>query len=242
MGSTWSKQPNHTTFPFSNFQIAYFASMKKTTLLLFLSFVAMVAVAQPFRKEIDDFLRADSAAAPAKGQILFVGSSSFTYWKDVQAYFPDYKILNRGFGGSSLPDVIRYANDVILPYQPKQVVIYCGENDFAVANPPSVDTVFERFKTLYQIIRKGLGNVPIAFVSIKPSPSRWHLQESFVAANRRIKDFLQKDRAAVYVDVHNAMLLSDGNVDPALFVGDRLHMNPNGYAIWKRLIGPILVQ
>lgn len=216
--------------------------MKKCTLLLLLSFVAFVSVAQPFRKEIDAFLKADSTAPPDKGQILFVGSSSFTYWKDVQTYFPDHKILNRGFGGSSLPDVIRYANDVILPYQPKQVVIYCGENDFAVANPPSLDTVFERFKTLYQIIRKGLGNVPIAFVSIKPSPSRWHLQESFVAANRLIRDFLQKDSAAVYIDVHNAMLLSDGTVDPSLFVADKLHMNPNGYAIWKRLLAPVLIK
>ncbi len=204
--------------------------------------VVIASHAQPFRKEINDFLKADSIAAPAKGQILFVGSSSFTFWKDVQSYFPEHTILNRGFGGSSLPDVIRYAQEVIIPYRPKQIVIYCGENDFAVTNPPPVDTVLARFKTLYTIIRKELGNVPIAFVSIKPSPSRWNLEDRFVEANKQIKAFLATQPVSTYVDVHTAMLLPDGNVDPSLFIGDRLHMNPSGYAIWKRILAPVLLK
>jgi lysophospholipase L1-like esterase len=216
--------------------------MKKWICSMVVLCVVIASHAQPFRKEINDFLKADSIAAPAKGQILFVGSSSFTFWKDVQSYFPEHTILNRGFGGSSLPDVIRYAQEVIIPYRPKQIVIYCGENDFAVTNPPPVDTVLARFKTLYTIIRKELGNIPIAFVSIKPSPSRWNLEDRFVEANKQIKAFLATQPASTYVDVHTAMLLPDGNVDPSLFIGDRLHMNPSGYAIWKRILAPVLLK
>lgn len=220
----------------------YLSGMKKTGLLFILLAITTIAAAQTaFRKEIDAFLRADSVAMPAKGQILFVGSSSFTFWKDVKTYFPNYPIINRGFGGSSLLDLIRYADDIIIPYAPKQIVIYCGENDIADAwGRVTTDTVAGRFKTLMSIIRKKLRKVPVVFVSIKPSPSRWKMETDFVKANQLIKEYLSSDKRAVFVNVHEAMLLADGSVNPALFIKDNLHMNANGYAIWQKIIEPVL--
>ncbi|HEY1009784.1 MAG TPA: G-D-S-L family lipolytic protein, partial [Daejeonella sp.] len=136
--------------------------MKYTTRLLVcflfvqLSSLSLSAQQNPrFYKDIQAFKKQDSISAPPKNAILFVGSSSFTGWKDVQTYFPEYPIINRGFGGSSLTDVIRYTNDIIIPYQPKQVVVYCGENDFTVTGV-NADTVYNRFKTLFELIRKDL--------------------------------------------------------------------------------------
>src|SRR5437870_5399481 len=103
----------------------------------------------PFWNDIQNFKKQDSIHFPLKNAILFICSSSFTKWTDVQDYFPGYTIINRGFGGSTLLDVIRYAYDVILPYQPKQVVIYCGENDLAASDTVSATDVVQRFKTLF---------------------------------------------------------------------------------------------
>lgn len=220
--------------------------MKKPVLLFILIIIATVAFTQtatPFRKEIDAFLKADSIAWPEKKQILFVGSSSFTFWKDIKDYFPAYPIINRGFGGSSLPDLIRYANEIIIPYVPKQIIIYCGENDIADVwdkNRITPDTVLLRFKALMSMIRKKLGKVPVVFVSIKPSPSRWKMEADFVKANQLIKDYLRRDRRALYLNVHDAMLLPDGSVNSELFVKDNLHMNAKGYAIWQKIIEPVL--
>jgi hypothetical protein len=108
----------------------------------------------PFWDEVQNFKKQDSLHFPAKNQILFVGSSSFRKWTDVQNYFPGYKIINRGFGGSSLPDVIRYAEDIIFPYHPKQILIYCGDNDLAASDTVSATTVFIRFQQLFTFIRK----------------------------------------------------------------------------------------
>ena len=105
--------------------------LKQIIFFLVLLSIGFFAKAQPFAKEIAAFKKQDSLSFPGTGKILFVGSSSFTLWKDVQQYFPEYPIINRGFGGSSLTDLIRYAPDVIFPYDPRQIVIYCGENDFA---------------------------------------------------------------------------------------------------------------
>src|SRR5215813_8439521 len=107
--------------------------MRKEQLLILFLLVASVTQAQnpPFWDDIQAFKKEDSAHFPGTGKILFVGSSSFARWKDVQKDFPAYPIINRGFGGSSLTDVIRYKDDVIFKYKPKQIVIYCGENDLA---------------------------------------------------------------------------------------------------------------
>ena len=130
--------------------------MLRTFLPLLTTLAFTNCLAQPFAGEIHEFKKQDSMQFPPANAILFVGSSSFRKWQDVSQYFPGYTIINRGFGGSTLPDVIRYADDIIIPYHPKQVVIYCGDNDFAVSDKVTADTVFERFKTLFDIIRSKL--------------------------------------------------------------------------------------
>lgn len=193
----------------------------------------------PFFNEIEAFKKADALNPPPKNAILFVGSSSFRGWTNVQAAFPAYTIINRGFGGSSLPDVIRYAQDIIIPYQPKQVVIYCGENDFT-ADGATAEIVYDRFTTLFEIIRKDLPKAHVLFVSLKPSPSRLKYMPEMVKANALIKDYLKKYRRTAYVDVYSKMLLADGTPMPDIFKADKLHMTEAGYAIWQKEIKPYL--
>jgi lysophospholipase L1-like esterase len=196
----------------------------------------------PFWDEIQAFKKEDSLHPPLKNAILFVGSSSFNMWKSVQNDFPGYRIINRGFGGSSLPDVIHYQNDIIFPYNPKQVVIYCGENDLAASDTVSAELVAARFKQLFGSIRQKLPNVSIVFVSIKPSPSRQHLMPKMRATNTLIKQFLQQNRSVVFIDVYNKMLNGDGTPRQELFLEDSLHMNTKGYGIWQKSIKPHLLK
>jgi lysophospholipase L1-like esterase len=194
----------------------------------------------PFYQDIQAFKKLDSINPPPKHAILLIGSSSFTNWKDVAAYFPGYKLINRGFGGSSLPDVIRYADDIIYPYEPRQVLIYCGENDFAGSDTLSVPVVQERFEQLFNLIRSRFENADILYISMKPSPSRRYLFQKMQEANAGIKAFLSKQPNTVYIDVYNKMLASDGQPIKEIFLSDSLHMNAKGYAIWKKQIQPYL--
>lgn len=191
-----------------------------------------------FQKEINEFKQQDQKAFPPKNAILFVGSSSFTKWKDVQAYFPSYPIINRGFGGSTIPDVINYANDIIVPYQPRQVVIYCGDND--IADGAKAPEVQRRFIELFNIIRGKLPQTSIVFVSIKPSPSRARLMPVVEESNAEIRQFLSTYPQTAYVDVYHPMLTPDGRPRPEIFLDDSLHMNANGYKIWQQAIRPSL--
>lgn len=221
--------------------------MIKTRLILFFLLCSAVLHAQQERKsafweDIAAFKKKDSASFPPKNAILFIGSSSFTMWKDVQQYFPSHVIVNRGFGGSSLPDLTRYANDIIFPYQPKQIVIYCGENDVAGSDNIAPQTVFSRFEHLFQLIRSKLPAVPVLFISLKPSPSRWHLKGKMIAVNERVRKYLKKKKHTKFISVWKHMLGPDGKPMNDLFLEDKLHMNARGYAIWQRLIEPHLLK
>ncbi len=215
-------------------------TFKSFTFLVMLSLHGNV-FAQPFINEIKAFRKADSISVPAKDAILLIGSSSFTKWKDVQEYFPEHTMINRGFGGSSLTDVIYYANDVVLKYKPKQILIYCGENDIAGSNFVTEDTVFERFKILYGMIRSKFKKVPIAYISMKPSPSREKYLVTMQKGNEQIKSFIEKQKRAAYIDVYHSMYDADGKILTNIFLSDKLHMNAVGYKIWQGIIAPYLV-
>jgi len=197
---------------------------------------------KPFEGEIKAFAKSDSIVAPLQGKIVFAGSSSFAKWKDINQYFPGYPIINRGFGGSNLLDLILYVNETITKYKPKQVVIYCGENDLASSDTVSPEIVLDRFSILFNLIRQQLGNKSnITFVSIKPSISRWRLEAKIVAANTLIANFIEKQTNANFINIHNAMLQGDGSVMKDIFIADNLHMNAKGYAIWQKIIAPSLL-
>jgi lysophospholipase L1-like esterase len=216
-------------------------NMKRVLHLLIFGFLfSGHSLAQPFAAEIKQFKMEDQRHPPPANAILFVGSSSFTKWKDVAGYFPGYTIINRGFGGSTLQDLIRYVHEIIIPYHPKQVVIYCGDNDLASSDSITADSVFERFRVLFALIRDGLPGENIIYVSIKPSPSRARLKEKMEKANLLIQTFLSLNQNTGFVDVFHMMLKPDGSVMSDIFLEDSLHMNASGYGIWQKAITPFL--
>jgi lysophospholipase L1-like esterase len=219
--------------------------MKRILILLFVLF-CINAIAQntkpAFWQDIQNFRKQDSLQAPPLHPILFVGSSSFTKWTDVQNYFPGYTILNRGFGGSTLNDLLRYEEDVIFKYDPKQIVIYCGDNDVASSDTITAETVLGRFKILFADIRDVFPKVPVVYVSVKPSPARWRLKEKAITVNDLIENYLKKQKNAEFVSIWNDMLGRDGKPKSDIFIEDNLHMNAKGYAIWQKQIQPYLLK
>ncbi|AHF16238.1 GDSL-type esterase/lipase family protein [Niabella soli] len=216
--------------------------MKKGTFLLGLLFVItgfINAQEPPFYQDIQHFKELDRQTPPPKNAILFIGSSSFTKWKDVADYFPGYTIINRGFGGSTLKDLIYYFNDLVPAYKPRQIVIYCGENDLA-HNATPADSAVSRFKQLYHLIREYNKKVPVAFISIKPSPSRMQYFSNIQKANTAIKAFIMRQKDARYINVFPAMLGENGKPKHSIFLSDSLHMNAGGYHIWQKIIQPYL--
>lgn len=226
--------------------INFHMKFQKIIIIIFLFFGLLRGFSQeneyPYAADIRQFREKDSINPPPQHAILFAGSSSFAMWKDVQAYFPGLTIINRGFGGSTLLDQMYYVHEVIFPYSPRQIVIYCGENDLASGDTVTAAMVTRRFITLFNVIRSDLPDTRITYVSMKPSPSRWHLAEKFMAANQGIREFIESQPNTSFVNIWDDMLDHEGLPDTTLFLDDRLHMNANGYKIWQKAIKPELIN
>lgn len=191
-----------------------------------------------FEADIQAFEAADRASPPPRGGVVFVGSSSIKNWTGVAADFPGIPVLNRGFGGSTLADVVHYMGRVVLPYQPRLVVLYAGDNDMVEGRTPA--RVLADYRAFAAQLRSALPEARLAFVSIKPSPSRRSYIERMRETNRRIRSDIGRDSLQTYVDVFTPMLGSAGQPRPELFEADSLHMTRAGYALWRRLLAPIV--
>jgi lysophospholipase L1-like esterase len=196
--------------------------------------------ASPNRWEADikKFEEADRQNPPAKSAVVFVGSSSIRMWKDLAEDFPDTKVINRGFGGSQLADSTYYADRIVIPYQPRMVVLYAGDNDLAAGKTPQ--QVFEDYKAFVSRVREKLPNAKIAFISIKPSLARVKLMEQMRATNELIRGYAAAGKNLVFIDVFPPMLNQAGQPRPELFIQDGLHMNREGYDIWRKVVAPYL--
>jgi lysophospholipase L1-like esterase len=146
--------------------------------------------------------------------------------------------VNRGFGGSEMADSAKYAARVVVPYAPRTVVLYPGENDIARGTTP--ETVGAGFIKFYQTVHSALPGTRIIAIGLKPTPVRWHLNDKFLEANALIRTYCQSHSNCVYLDVSRDMLGADGKPKPELFVSDGQHMTPEGYKIWTRLVRPLL--
>ncbi|MCP9237002.1 GDSL-type esterase/lipase family protein [Lewinella sp. JB7] len=210
-------------------------------LLLFLLFSSVLTAqdATRFESAIRAFEAADKVEPVAPGVMLFVGSSSIVKWNTLGEDFPGHRVLNRGFGGSEFSDLLHYADRVIYPYRPGVVFVYEGDNDIAAGDSPK--QVLKQAKELRKMIGKHVGkDVPVVFISPKPSVARWNLKEEYEDANARLRAYAEKTDHTYYADVWTPALRADGQVRDDIFIGDNLHMNDAGYDIWRAVIGPIV--
>ena len=193
-----------------------------------------------FETEIVAFEAADRARPPVPGGIVFVGSSSFRMWADLAQAFPGLHVVNRGFGGSTLPEVLRAAPRIVLPHRPATVALYAGDNDLEEGRTPA--QVLADYRAFAALLRASVPEVRIVVVSIKPSPARWLLAGAAREANALLAAEIARDPRARFVDVFTPMLGVDGLPRPELYTEDRLHMTPAGYAIWRAALAPVLAE
>jgi lysophospholipase L1-like esterase len=216
---------------------------RQTCLVMIFCAVAFSAIGQAIQSpqnkwepEIQKFEEADRKNPPPKSAVLFIGSSSIQQWKSLADDFPGIKVINRGFGGSEIADSTFFVDRIVIPYRPRMVVLYAGDNDLASGRTPQ--QVFEDYKAFVERVHRKIPNTRIAFISIKPSPARASLVQSMKEANGLIKAYATHGRRLVYIDVFSPMLGKDGSPRPELFGPDKLHMNREGYKLWKLVIAP----
>jgi lysophospholipase L1-like esterase len=161
-------------------------------------------------------------------------------WKTLAEDLPEHKVINRGFGGSEIADSVRFVDRIVVPYQPKRIVMYAGGNDINGGKTP--EQVASDFKAFVAKVHAKLPEAKISYISIAGNPARWAQVERVKEANKLIREFTTTDKRLNFIDVFPHMLGKDGMPLPDIFVDDRLHMNEKGYAIWKKVVGSALKE
>jgi lysophospholipase L1-like esterase len=187
------------------------------------------------------FEKADRKNPPKPGVIVFVGSSSIRFWSTLQDDMKPLDVVNRGFGGSQIAHVNIYADRIVIPYRPRAVVLYAGDNDLSWPWSKSPERVFQDFREFVQIVHANLPDTWIYFISIKPSILRWTDWSKSQRTNEMIRNYCLTEPRVQYIDVDAAMLGLDGKPRRDIFRLDGLHMNAKGYAIWTSIIKPVLL-
>lgn len=188
--------------------------------------------------DIRQFEAADHKSPPPKEGILFIGSSTIRLWKSLQQDFPEHAVINRGFGGSQMADSVYFIDRIVLPYKPRQIVVYAGGNDLAAGKPP--EEVSKDFQAFVEKVRAQLPETRISYMSIGPSNARWSHAEKQQQANRLIKQYIDAGKNLDYIDVWDQFLGTDGKPRDEFFVADRLHNNEAGYKIRVAAVRPYL--
>lgn len=186
------------------------------------------------------FAAEDAATPPPADAVVFTGSSSVRMWESLAADFPGVAVLNRGFGGSQVRDSVHYADQVAVRYRPRQVLIYAGDNDIDAGRTPH--QVLHDMQAFTARLRRDLPRVRIGFLAIKPSPLRVAQLPRQQEANRLVREWAATQRDVDFIDVATPMLDADGQPRAALFLDDRLHMNAEGYALWRGIVAPYLAR
>jgi lysophospholipase L1-like esterase len=191
-----------------------------------------------FKDQVNELVNKEYNFSPDKKLVVFTGSSSIRMWKDVADYFPEYNVVNNGFGGSHFSDLLYFYNEMIVKPAPEILFIYEGDNDIASDKKPA--KIMKEVKKLHKNIQQDLPETRVIFILPKPSIARVHLKNQYISFNKKLKKYCHKQNNIEIADVWNPMLDNKGNVFKDIFLEDGLHMNKKGYDIWGNVIGGFL--
>jgi lysophospholipase L1-like esterase len=208
--------------------------------ILLLIFPGIILSQDPgrFKNEIDTINKKYLSREGSSDLILFTGSSSIKRWVNVTGYFPDKNIINTGFGGSQMSDLIYYSDKVIFRYKPIQVFIYEGDNDLA-AGEKATDIIREA-DSLIRIIHKKLPQTEIVIISAKPSPIRWKLKDEYIRLNAMFSKLDSEFDYVRYLDLWTPLIGPTGRPVSEYYIKDSLHINNSGYDRWAPIVGKVL--
>lgn len=210
--------------------------------LIVSSYKARKGDPEAWESTIRKFEIQDQQHPPAKNSVLFIGSSSFTFWSTLSQDMAPIPVINRGFGGSYMRDMVKHIDRIVLPYQPRIIVMFAGTNDITANDPALAHQVFDGYVTFVERVQAAQPEVKITYIAITPTPTRWKFWSISQEANRLIQAHAQNDPNLRFIDLSEQLLGAEGKPDRSLYKFDGIHPNAQGYAKWTETIKPQLKE
>ncbi|NER17739.1 GDSL-type esterase/lipase family protein [Spongiivirga citrea] len=210
----------------------------RLTLTLFILFPFFIFSQQKrqLKKEVKELSVKYISYKNRADNVVFTGSSSIRMWHSLNDTYPSSNILNTGFGGSEMSDLLRHRNRLIKDFKPTKLFVYEGDNDIARGKTP--EKTLRHFKRFIKWYKRRMPNTELYIISPKPSIARWHFKGEYLKLNKELKALCDEEGLA-YIDVWLPMINNDRPIQD-VFLDDDLHMNEKGYEIWRTQIDPYI--
>ena len=192
---------------------------------------------EEYEKDIVAIEKRFKEKPPSTEAVFFTGSSTIRRW-NLAKNFPGMPYENCGFGGSQTRDAVHFAPRILLPYKPKTIVFYSGDNDINKKRTP--EQVAEDFQAFVEFIHKDNPKTKIILLGIKHSASRDKQMADQKKANALLESYCKTNAQLTFVDIAPLFLDSSGQLKADHFEDDKLHLNPKGYEVLSEKIKPLL--
>lgn len=191
---------------------------------------------QGWEPDIRKFEQQDSLQRYSDDAVLFMGSSSIRLWSTLQYDMQPYHVIQRGFGGSKISDLAWYTPRIVYPHKCKAVVIFIANDITGSEEDKSPQEIATLFRYIVKTIRKKMPQVPIFYIEVTPTESRWEVWPKIQEGNQMVKNQTKKMPDVYFIETADYFLNDQGKPVASLFLKDKLHLNADGYKVWTRVI------
>jgi lysophospholipase L1-like esterase/uncharacterized protein (DUF1330 family) len=172
--------------------------------------------------------------------LVFVGDSITEGWHTQAQDFADLgvKIVNRGIGGDTTPNLLYRLQEDVLSLHPRALVILIGTNDLGQHTAPA--DIAANLDELHTRIRAAYPKIPIAWCLVMPRGDGDRYPAEIKETNQLVRQLAAKDPLITVCDTFTPLAAPDGRNKPEDFNPDNLHLNAAGYAAWRAALHPIV--
>lgn len=188
-------------------------------------------------------LAAKAAADPRKDiDVLFFGSSSIRLWNGLEEMMTPLSVVNRGYGGATVRDILVNYDKLMAHYNPKAFVVFCDNDICGNEVNLTLSGVLDHYRLLFNRLDQDYPGVPVFFLSWKYSGLRAFMRDTQKLVNDVMADYASSSEQVTFVDVNATLLQPDGDINQSLFESDNLHINRDGYLLWTSVLKPQLLE
>jgi hypothetical protein len=189
-----------------------------------------------WEKEIEKFEMLDQTEHYPEDAVMFAGSSSIRLWSTLSKDMAPYSVIQRGYGGAKLSDYAVYADRIFSPHICSAMVLFIANDITGGTNDKSPEEVRKLFSVIHKTFRKSHPGIPVFYIAITPTRSRWKAWPEISKANSQIKEWCKNQPNTYFIGTDTAFLNQNGEPKEELFINDKLHLNADGYKVWTRII------
>lgn len=190
---------------------------------------------------VESFERDDALRSYPANAILFVGSSSIRLWESLADDMAPYPVIQRGFGGAKMVDVLTYKDRILEAHTPPAIVLFVA-NDITGNSKTdlSPDRAAGQFFAFADYVLRQKPETELFIVEITPTASRLDVWPQTMELNNHLSKLCESLDRVTFIPTRHLFLAADGKPLRELFRSDQLHLSPLGYRVWTKQIRAFL--